>query len=157
MKRASRLRSWVVAVFLWSAGAFVPYGWGADILANPSNEELIDEESLKLMLTGKEKFWSSGSEVKIALLKSDPRIDELLTRYSGMTSNKFRNHWQRIAFSGRGKMPKVFASQKDLIDYIKANEGAIGIVSSLPADGGLRGIDLGLREQGQVTFYFAAR
>lgn len=149
-----RLRKTGLFVCLLLLGQMVSLGLAADIVANPRNSEKLDEESLKLMLTGKEKFWESGSEVKIAFLKSDPRIDELLTRYSGMTSNKFKNHWQRIAFSGRGKMPKTFARSEDLIAYVKANKGAIAIVSSLSEAGDLREIDFGWFDpEGRTVFY----
>ncbi len=146
--------SLIVLLAAW--GGCCPCLFAAEIVANPSNRESLDEESLKLMLTGKEKFWESGSEVKIAMLKSDPRIDEMLTRYSGMTSNKFKNHWQRIAFSGRGKMPKTFARKEDLVAYVKANKGAIAIVSSLGEAGDLRKIDLGWFRSEKSTVLYAA-
>lgn len=115
----------------------------SEVVANSGNAESLDKEQLKLMLTGKEKFWQSGSEVVIAILKSDPNVDEALARYSGMTTNKFKNHWQRIAFSGRGKMPKMFSNVDDLVIFVAANKGAIGIVSTDTKARGLRHIELG--------------
>lgn len=116
----------------------------ASVVANPENEEPIDEELLKLMLTGKEKFWDSGSEVVIAILRSESDADDALSRYSGMTMNKFKNHWQRIAFSGRGKMPKMFSSIDELEAFVKNNKGAIGIVSTGAQPKSLRRVDLGM-------------
>lgn len=123
--------------------ALCPLGAEAgDILANPRNAEPISEETFKAMLIGKEKFWSSGSEVTIALLKSDPEVEATLTRYSGMTASKFKNHWQRMAFSGRGKMPKLFDSIEELIEYVNSHEGAIAIVPSGAKADRLRRLDL---------------
>lgn len=113
----------------------------SNIVTNSKNSETVDGELLMLVLTGKEKFWKSGSEVIIAVLRSDAEADAALTRYSGMTPSKFKNHWQRIAFSGRGKMPKMFSSLEELVAFVENNEGAIGIISSKGAANGLRRID----------------
>ncbi|MDQ8182062.1 hypothetical protein [Pelagicoccus sp. SDUM812005] len=136
--------------------SFASNAVATEVVANPRNDEQIDKESLKLMLIGKEKFWSSGSEVVIAILKSDPSVDDALSRYSGMTTNKFKNHWQRIAFSGRGKMPKMFSSMEDLVKFIETNEGAIGIVSSTNNVETLRRIELGLVGRSQFTVNLAS-
>jgi len=125
--------------------------WGAvsqlvasDFVSNPSNSEKIDKERMRLILTGREKFWSSGDEVLIAMLKSDPGIDETIREYSGMTAMKFRNHWQRMAFSGRGKMPKVFNSLEELVAYVQTHEGAIGIIPAGSKPTPLKKVDLGM-------------
>lgn len=116
----------------------------SEIVANPDNGAVVDKELLKLILTGREKFWESGSEVVIVMLKSDPDAAAALTEYSGMTSNKFKNHWQRIVFSGRGKMPKMFSNLEDAVQFIQEHEGAIGIISSKADVKSLRRIDLGV-------------
>lgn len=132
------------------------YALGSEIVANPGNQEEIDKATLKLILIGKEKFWDSGSEVVIAILRSNPEVDETLTRYSGMTTNKFKNHWQRIAFSGRGKMPKMFSNMEDLIKFVESNEGAIGIVASDSDESNLRRIELGMVMKSSRSLGFAS-
>lgn len=117
----------------------------SELVANPENSDAIDKEMLKLMLTGRDKFWESGSEVVIVMLKSDPEAEAILLKYSGMTNTKFRNHWQRMAFSGRGKMPKVFSKLEDALLFIAENKGAIGIVPSETNVDRFRRIDLGMR------------
>lgn len=98
-------------------------------LLNPSNTAKLDEESLSSILTGSMRFWENGEEIRIATLKNDPDLEEALKRYSGMTAAKFKNHWQRIMYSGRGKMPKQFATPQELFEYIKFTPGAISITS----------------------------
>ncbi|MBK1875617.1 hypothetical protein [Pelagicoccus mobilis] len=98
------------------------------IVLNPENQTNVDEKYIRSILTGTERFWEDGNEVLIAVLKNDPEAEQALNRYSGMTSSKFKNHWQRIAFSGRGKMPKQFNNLEELIEFVNRNPGAIAIV-----------------------------
>lgn len=110
----------------------------AKAFVNASNQEAIDEERLKLILIGKERFWHSGTEVAIALLKDDAHSADTLARYSDMTPSKFRNYWRRIAFSGRGKLPRTFNTLEELRRYVRETEGALGIVAEDDAIAGFR-------------------
>jgi len=114
----------------------------AEIVANPSNTSRIDSQKLHDLLTGRIKFWDDGPVVTIAVLKTDPGTDELLLKHTGMTASRFKNHWQRIAFSGRGRMPKLFSNVEELVAYVSANEGAIGIVSAADETQELRKLDM---------------
>ena len=118
--------------------AFPRLAAAAPIVLNPQNDAPIDDAFIHSVLTGTERFWANGDEVLIALLKTDPQTEKALSRYSGMTASKFKNHWQRIAFSGRGKMPKQFTQIEDLVEYVKRNPGAIAIVGDTPATAPLR-------------------
>ena len=122
-------------------GICIQSALASEIVVNPANQEPIDQERIKLMLTGKERFWKSGAEVVIAIVKTDENLDETLLRYSGMTELKFKNHWQRIAFSGRGKMPRTFSDIADLESFVLQHPGAIGI---LPDDRQLASLRRGL-------------
>lgn len=98
------------------------------ILLHPKNEKTIGAEHIRSMLTGSERFWDNGQEVLIAVLKNDPAAERALIRYSGMTASKFKNHWQRIAFSGRGKMPKQFNNIEEIQEFVKRTPGALAII-----------------------------
>ncbi|MDQ8186816.1 hypothetical protein [Pelagicoccus sp. SDUM812002] len=152
MKRSlPKLFSLILAIASFGIGI----ASASDIVANLKNDEPLNKEQLKLMLTGKEKFWESGSEVVIAILKSDPAVDGALAEYTGMTSNKFKNHWQRIAYSGRGKMPRMFSNIEDLVAFVNANRGAIGIVSEEVSSSELRRINLGVYSRNKWAALYA--
>lgn len=110
--------------------AFAANYLAADILTHPENMEHPDRNQIKSILIGKQRFWNNGSEVIIALLKDHPLAEIGLKDYCGMTAIKFKNHWQRIAFSGRGKMPKTFRNLEDLISYVNERPGAIAVIPS---------------------------
>lgn len=99
------------------------------VVVNPENADAVDTDALSAYLIGKRKFWESGSEVVIAVLKDDADAESALEQYTKMNESRFKSHWQRLAFSGRGTMPKQFSDAAALLAFIKVNKGAIGLVS----------------------------
>ncbi len=124
------MKSYILSALLL-ANALLPISAAQSqtVVANPGNHSPADLALIKLMLTGKERFWQDGAEVVIVTLRSDDKIDEALNEFCGMSASKFKNHWQRIVFSGRGKMPKQFATVEELVAYVEQTKGAIAIVS----------------------------
>ena len=120
------LFSFAIAFIALSANSF----GGGNIVVNPSNQNSLDSSSLSSILIGKKNFWDGGKEVLIAVLKGDAEADATLKEVTGMDGNRFKSHWQRLAFSGRGRMPKQFKDASELVEYVSSNDGAIGIVPS---------------------------
>ncbi|MBN2064617.1 MAG: hypothetical protein JW745_07420, partial [Sedimentisphaerales bacterium] len=42
--------------------------------------------------------------------------------------SQFINSWKKLVFSGKSKMPKDFATEKEMVEYIAKTSGAIGYV-----------------------------
>lgn len=126
-RRRRRRRLALAALFL--ATGLAQALNAAPVILNPSKEQQADKDFLRSALIGSERFWGDGDEVLIALLKNDPQSERILQELSGMTPSKFKNHWQRLAFSGRGKMPKSFDDRRQLIDFVERNPGAIAIAA----------------------------
>ncbi|MDQ8187992.1 hypothetical protein [Pelagicoccus sp. SDUM812002] len=99
------------------------------VVVNSDNADAVDGESLNAYLVGKRKFWEGGSEVVIAVLKDDADANGALEQFTKMDDSRFKSHWQRLAFSGRGTMPKQFSDPEALVAFIKLNKGAIGLVT----------------------------
>jgi len=100
------------------------------IIVNAENSETTDHDTLAAYLIGKRKFWESGSEVTIAVLKNNADSTKALEQYTKMNESRFKSHWQRLAFSGRGTMPKQFSDPAALVAFVQGNKGAIGLVDS---------------------------
>jgi len=98
------------------------------VVVNTNNQEAIDADSLNPYLIGKRKYWESGTEVTIAILKGNADSTAALEQYAGMNDSRFKSHWQRLAFSGRGTMPKQFSDPAALVAFVKVNKGAIGVL-----------------------------
>ena len=123
MKKTLSL-SLLIASLAFASSAFA----GGAVVVNSGNGASLDQPALSSVLVGKQKFWEGGAQVVIAILKSDKDADAKLKDITGMDGSRFKNHWQRLAFSGRGQMPKQFNDTASLIDFVKSNDGAIAIV-----------------------------
>jgi len=103
------------------------------IAINTKNSEQIDSDKITSVLVGKRKFWDNGAEVVIAILKGNPNASKALEKHAKMDEGRFKNHWQRLAFSGRGRMPKFFSSTEEISAFVASNEGAIGVLDGTAA------------------------
>ncbi len=99
------------------------------VVVNADNPDAVDGDALTAYLIGKRKFWEGGSEVVIAVLKDDADASGALEQFTKMNDSRFKSHWQRLAFSGRGTMPKQFSDPAALVAFVKVNKGAIGLVT----------------------------
>jgi len=111
---------------------------GEIMVANSSTTEMAAGDVVKLFL-GKTKKWEDGTNVVITTLKSGDVHEAFLTTYVKKQPMQFDNYWKQLVFTGRGKMPKSFASEDEMLGFISSNKGAVGYVSdakagSLPAN-----------------------
>ena len=93
----------------------------------------VDE--LKNVFLGNTSSLSDGSKVEPVLAESGAAHDEFLKDVVGKSAPALKNHLKTLVFTGKGSMPKSFASEADIVKYVAKTPGAIGYVSA----GGGRG------------------
>ena len=101
------------------------------IVANSSVKlSAISKNDLSDIFTGVSVNFSDGSRAIPVTLKDGPVHEEFLKRYIGKKEMLFRGDWRVLVFSGRATMPKVFATEEDLMEYVRSVPGAIGYVGA---------------------------
>lgn len=70
-----------------------------------------------------------GGDVQPVLAQSGAAHEEFLRAYVGKSDAGLRNHFKSLVFTGKGSMPKSFASDAEIAKYVAATKGAIGYVS----------------------------
>jgi hypothetical protein len=63
------------------------------------------------------------------MLKSGPVHGEFVADLVGRSEHRFASYWRQMVFTGKGVPPKSFASEDDLVAFVKATPGAVGYVS----------------------------
>jgi hypothetical protein len=71
-------------------------------------------------------------------LKGGPVHEVFLRNYVGEDPEEFRSQWRKVVFTGEGAMPKAFDSESALIEYVADTPGAVGYVSRISSQGGVR-------------------
>jgi ABC-type phosphate transport system substrate-binding protein len=110
---------------------------GADVqvIANPSVSvaELSSADVKEIFLGAKTSV--GGGDVEPVLAKSGAAHDAFLKAYVGKSDQGLANHFKSLVFTGKGSMPKAFATDAEIVKYVVATKGAIGYISG-SADAG---------------------
>ena len=93
----------------------------------------VSKKNVKKMLLGKMKKWKGGEKVVVGTLAGGKIHETFIKKYAGKTAKQFTNYWRKMVFSGKGKMPKSFESEDELIAFVSENEGALGYIDSATA------------------------
>ena len=99
------------------------------VVANSSAVTAIAPDDLREIFLGTQHSLPNGSRAIPVLLKSGPVHESFLRSYLGKSVEGFRTWWLQIVFTGQGLLPKSFASEADLVDYVGRTQGAIGYVT----------------------------
>lgn len=102
------------------------------VIVNEANAtETISEKELSEIFLKTKVKWDDGSSIEPVDLNARSEVREAFSeQIHGRGVGAIRNHWQQAAFSGKGSAPIEKKSDGEVIDYVKANEGAIGYISS---------------------------
>jgi ABC-type phosphate transport system substrate-binding protein len=102
------------------------------IIAN-INQDIISlsPEEISDIFLKRTKRWDDGSKIIPVDLSSDSKMRKSFTEkiHQKKVSN-IRAYWQQCLFSGKHSPPLEFKSEKNMLEYIKNNPGAVGYVSS---------------------------
>ncbi|MCW3805112.1 substrate-binding domain-containing protein [Plebeiibacterium marinum] len=109
------------------------------VIVNTSNNtNSISQKELALVFLKKHKKWDNGIEITPIDQKANANVRET---FSTEVFNKkvaaIRSYWQKAIFSGMTTAPIEKDSDKEVVDYVKNNKGAIGYVSD---DANLSGV-----------------
>lgn len=131
----------VLAAAVLSANA----AWGAEvkIIANPSvGATSVTSDELRGVFLATKSSLSDGSHVEPVLLKSGAVHDAFLRDYVGKTDSALETYYRSLVFTGKGSMPKAFATDAQVVSYVEKTKGAIGYVSAGASTGGAKVIDV---------------
>lgn len=101
------------------------------VIANPSTPvETVDDALVKNIFLGKKKTWPNGDHAQFVVLESGDTHKSFLNAYVKKSNSQFKNYWKKQVFTGKGKNPKSFASEGDIVAYVTKTPGTIGYVSA---------------------------
>jgi ABC-type phosphate transport system substrate-binding protein len=110
------------------------------VIANSSvaTTELSTAEVKDVFLGAKTSV--AGGDVEPVLAKGGAAHDAFLKLYVGKSDQGLRNHFKSLVFTGKGAMPKTFATDAEVVKYVSTTKGAIGYVSGGAETAGVKKI-----------------
>ena len=102
--------------------------------ANPTTVMSIkDISKIFYKRTVRWDLWRSGDEKKMVIpidQGKDAEVRKSFSKYiHGKSATALEFYWQRQIFSGRGINPDKLSSDNEVLEFVRANAGAIGYVS----------------------------
>ncbi len=133
-----------VAFALTIAGLTAALAADIVVVANPKvADSSLSDEQIKGIFLGQMKAWPSGVKAEVVILKETSDLHEdFLNKHIGRSAAQFNNTWKQLVFTGKGRMPKEFATEGKLSEYVSATEGAVGYISSGTAKGSAKAISI---------------
>jgi len=130
-----RLEKAAIIVILTVMVCSVPVvsaGQGFKVVVNEANAtETISKQQLENLFMKKSATWGNGQPVlPVDQAASSSTRNGFSKVIFGRDVNAIKSYWQRQIFSGRGVPPPEKASDDGVLDFVRANPGAIGYVSS---------------------------
>lgn len=119
--------------------------WGADlkIIANPSvGASSVSSDELKGVFLATKSSLSDGSHVEPVLLKSGATHEAFLKEYVGKSDSALETYYRSLVFTGKGSMPKAFATDAEVVAYVEKTKGAIGYVGASAGTGSAKVLDV---------------
>jgi ABC-type phosphate transport system substrate-binding protein len=113
------------------AGAVISPAADFKVIANPSvGASSVSADELKGVFLVTKSSLSDGSHVEPVLLKSGPVHEAFLRDYVGRSDSALETYYRSLVFTGKGSMPKAFATDTEVVAYVEKTKGAIGYVAS---------------------------
>jgi hypothetical protein len=98
------------------------------VIANNSVAAEMSAADVKEIFLGA-KDSVGGSAVVPVLASGGAAHEAFLKAYVGKSDAALRNHFKSLVFTGKGSMPKSFATEAEVVKYVAATKGAVGYVS----------------------------
>ena len=120
----------IVSMLLLGAALAIAPVSAADVqvIANASVAAEMSAADVKDIFLGT-KDSLGGSAVVPVLASGGATHEAFLKAYVGKSDAALRNHFKSLVFTGKGSMPKSFATEAEVVKYVAATRGAVGYVS----------------------------
>jgi hypothetical protein len=128
---------------LIGAGAVNACAADIKVIANSSvGASSVSADELKGVFLTIKTSLSDGSHVEPVVLKGGAAHTAFLKEYVGKTDDALNAYYRSLVFTGKGSMPKTFASDAEAVAYVEKTKGAIGYVSAATAAGAAKTLEV---------------
>lgn len=124
-----------------AVAAPVAHAQQVSVIANPSvGAATVATAELREVFLGSKIQLSDGSPVEPVLGQGGAAHDTFLKDVVGKSEQALRTHFKSLVFTGKGAMPKSFASDGEVVAYVAKTKGAIGYVTAGAETAGVKRI-----------------
>ena len=124
-------------------GAVAAQAADIKVIANSSvGATSVSSDELKGVFLATKSSLSDGSHVEPVLLKGGPAHEAFLKDYVGKSDSALETYYRSLVFTGKGSMPKSFATDAEVVAYVEKTKGAIGYVGAAAGTASAKVLDV---------------
>lgn len=102
---------------------------GLLLIGNKTGLESVSRKQLKGIFSGLQSIWNTKEQVVVVMPSSKADFaDYFASSVLQMTQSELHKYWLGLVFQGRANPPVFLNSSKEILEYVKNNPGAIGMV-----------------------------
>jgi len=134
----------LLALVALSAPAAALAGDGFKVIVNLDVKTLrASKEEVSRIFLKKSTRWGDGGEIRVV----QPRVDSAARRAFDPAVHKLqpmaiRAYWSQMVFSGRDVPPVERSSDEAIVEFVRQNPGAVGVVSEGATVTGVRVLEV---------------
>ncbi len=110
------------------------------IINKGSDIKVLPKPAAKAIFMGELKSLKGIDELVVTIQSDTDSHSGFLQEYIGSTSSDFKKHWEKMIYTGKAMEPEVMNSDQEVIDYVKANKGAIGYIDVKSLDDSVKAV-----------------
>lgn len=84
----------------------------------------------------------AGVHVEPVLTKAGAVHEQFLKEFLGKNDSALQAYYRSLVFTGKGSMPKMLASDADVVAYVAKTRGAVGYVSAGASTEGVKVLEV---------------
>lgn len=92
--------------------------------------DTLSKKELADIFKQKKTICENGLKLHVTILEGGSLHRQFLKTYLNKTPIQYTLYWKKLVFSGVGRMPMTFRSEKNLMRHVALTGGAIGYMSS---------------------------
>jgi len=108
-------------------------------IANDIGRLTWTTDEIKSVMIGERSTWDNDVAVTIVLPASDSKSFEKTAGWAFETDGfEYQKHWLSLVFQGRTNPPVFVKDEEEVVRYVQANRGAIGVLHEREAPADMR-------------------
>jgi ABC-type phosphate transport system substrate-binding protein len=102
---------------------------GLLLIGNKTGLESVSRKQLQGIFRGSQSIWNTNEDVIIVMPSNKADFaDDFASSVLQMTQPALQKYWLGLVFQGRSNAPVFLNSSAEILEYVKRNQGAIGMV-----------------------------
>ena len=101
---------------------------GLLLIGNKTGLESVSRKQMQGIFRGSQSIWNTNEDVIVVMPSNKADFADDFASVLQTTQTALHKYWLGLVFQGRADPPVFLNSSEEILEYVKRNQGAIGMV-----------------------------